>query len=97
MYSKGAMRTIKVSDEVYEALERRAADDGMSVEMYLRDMLESRPPASDNLDHRFTPEIVADLERIADRMRRTGEGSSIEEVERRFVQRRNAWIEENAA
>jgi predicted transcriptional regulator len=92
------MKEIHLSDEVYKKAEAVAAAQGYStVEEFVSKTIEIDAAEQDgNFDHLFTPEVIAGIRRgMADL--EAGSSSTLEEVERRFALKREAWLKDRAS
>jgi hypothetical protein len=87
------MQQIQLSDQLYQEAQRRAAEAGFaSVDEYVADRLHfDFAEDQDNFDDRFTPEIIAHLDRISEEMK-AGKSVSIEEAEEHLAKVRDEWL-----
>jgi hypothetical protein len=91
------MPQVQIDDEVFAAVQRRAADAGYSsvdayvTELLVGDLSEDALGEEPDLDHRFTPEIIAHLERISAVADAGGRTYSSEEVREHFREKSQAW------
>ncbi len=92
------MREIRLSDQLYREAERRARAGGYaSVDDFVAEQLEGGfSDAEDDLDQRFTPEVIARLDRISNDMK-TGKSVSMEEVDQHLAGARKAWLKDRAS
>jgi hypothetical protein len=92
------MHQVQLNDKLYKEAERRAREAGFgSVDEFVADRLESDFSAEqEDLDDRFTPEVVAQLDRISDDMK-SGKSVSMEEVDKHLADVREAWLKDHAS
>jgi hypothetical protein len=84
------MHQIQLSDQLYQEAQRRAAEAGFgSVDEYVADMLQHDLEETENLDHFFTPERLAHIDRAAAQID-AGLGIPSEQVGEHFRQKRDA-------
>ena len=76
------MQTIQIADDVYDRAKRRADEAGCdSVDEYVTTMLaDDEAEDTPNLDHLFTPERIADLDRISAEVNAGGVTYTMEQV-----------------
>jgi len=86
--------TITIPDDAYAAANNRAQQEGFdSTEVFLSNLLiSSIAPESDNYDHLFTPEVIADLDGISATIKAGGKTYSMEEVREHFSRKRTEWL-----
>ena len=80
------MHQVQLSDQLYRVAQRRASEAGFAtVEEYIADV-EAQDIADDteNVDHLFTPQVVAELEQISAAAKPGGKTYSSEEVREHF-------------
>ena len=95
------MPPVQIDDQVFQAAQRRAADGGYSsVEAYITDVvvhdLASADEETPNLDHLFTPQVIAELEQISARAQAGGTTYTSEEVREHFRRKSQAWVEDHS-
>lgn len=92
------MHQIQLTDEVYAEVERRAAEAGYnSIDEYVAEMLMGDlNEETANFDHLFTPECIADLDRVSAEVRASGITYSPEQVREHFRNKSEAWSKESA-
>jgi len=93
------MPQIHLNDQVFNTAQRRAADAGYSsVDEYVADVVthDANGERSESFDHAFTPERLAELERISAEIKAGGKTHSIAEVQEHFEQKRKAWVANHA-
>jgi PHD/YefM family antitoxin component YafN of YafNO toxin-antitoxin module len=85
------MHQVHLTDQVYLQAQRRAAEAGFdSVDDYIADMLrQDLQEQPENLDHFFTPERLAHIDRAGAQIK-AGESFTTEEVREHFNQKRDA-------
>jgi len=91
------MHAVSLPDALYVEAQRVAVASGSSVErivaeavkIYLQD-------DQDNLDKRFTPEVIACLDRAAD-LADAGLVMTFDQYETQFQLKREAWLREHAS
>jgi hypothetical protein len=92
------MAQVQLADEVFNAAQRRATEAGYpSVEAYITDVLvhdvTDDTEETPNLDHLFTPEVIARLDRISANIKAGGKTYSSEEVAEHFRKKSQTWRE----
>jgi hypothetical protein len=92
------MRHVQINDKLYKEAERRARKAGFqSVDEFVADRLESDfSNKQENFDHLFTPEVIADLDRISAGIKAGGKTYSTEEVDQHFEKKRQEWLRNHA-
>ena len=85
------MHQVRLSDQLYQEARRRAADAGFeSVEDYIADILKNDfEQEIDDLDHFFTPERLAQIDRAASQIK-AGESFTSQQVREHFEQKQTA-------
>jgi hypothetical protein len=94
---KLTMYQVQLNDKLYKEAERRAREAGFgSVDEFVADQLETDfSNEQEDFDDRFTPEIVAHLDRISGEMK-AGKSVSIEEVDKHLADVRETWLKDHA-
>jgi hypothetical protein len=94
---KLTMYQVQLNDKLYKEAERRAREAGFgSVDEFVADQLETDfCDEQEDFDDRFTPEIVAHLDRISGEMK-AGKSVSIEEVDKHLADVRETWLKDHA-
>lgn len=92
------MHKVHLNDKLYKEAERRAREAGFgSVDEFVADRLESDfSEERENLDHLFTPEVIADLDRISDDIKAGGKTFTMDEVDQHLEQKRQEWLRKHA-
>jgi hypothetical protein len=96
------MQQIQLSDQLYQDAKRRASEAGYSnVDQYIADVLVHDLTNNDgnetpNLDHLFTPEVIADLDQISAEIKAGGKIYSLDEVQEHFEKKRKEWLQSHA-
>lgn len=92
------MPQVELSDQAFEAAQRRAAEGGYStVEEYIADIVACDVSgAGQDFDHLFTPERLAELERISTEIKAGGKTHSMGEAREHFDKKRKAWLANQA-
>lgn len=96
------MPQVQLNAEVFDLAQRRAAAAGYaSVEDYIAAVVANDlplDPAEDphNLDHLFTPERLAELDRISAEIKAGGKTYTVAEVREHFENKRKAWLANHA-
>jgi hypothetical protein len=92
------MQKVQLTDQLYKEAERRAREAGFaSVDEFVADQLQgnfSEDP--EDLDARFTPEVIARLDRVSADMQ-SGKKASKEEVDSQLANAREAWRKDHAS
>jgi hypothetical protein len=86
---------LQLPEQVYHEAQRRAVEAGFaSVGEYIVDMVsEEVEQETENLDHLFTPDVIADLDRIRAAVQAGAKTYTSEEVDEFFRQKSKAWRE----
>ena len=95
------MPQIQIDEKIFNAAQRRATDGGYSsVDAYVTDVLvhdlTEDGEGTPNLDHLFTPQVIAELKQISEKARAGGKTYSSEEVRQHFRSRSQAWEEKHS-
>ena len=92
------MHHIQISDQVYEQAKRRANEIGFgSVDEFINDCVVSGlAEQTENFDHLFTPEVIADLDRISASVKAGAKTYTQEEVDEHFRKKLEAWRNSHA-
>jgi hypothetical protein len=92
------MHHVQLNEKIYKEAERRAREAGFgSVDEFVAKQLESDfSDEQEDLDHLFTPEVIARLDRISDEMK-AGKSVSAEEVDKHIANVREAWLKDHAS
>jgi hypothetical protein len=94
------MRQVQLNERLYKEAERRAAEAGFStVDEYVadvvsHDLVEDTGGETPNLDHLFTPERLAHIDK-AEAEIRAGNYFTAEQVREHFKKKRAEWIQKN--
>jgi hypothetical protein len=88
------MPQVELTEKIFAVAKKRALDEGyQSVDQYLSDIVvNDQSEEADNFDHLFTPERIAELDRISAEISAGGKTYSIEEVNKYLDDRRKAWL-----
>lgn len=82
------MQQIQLDDQLFQEAQRRAAEVGFeSVDQYVADVLQHDLEDAENLDHFFTPERLAHIDRAAAQVD-AGQGLTAGQVREHFGQKR---------
>jgi hypothetical protein len=86
---------IQLPDQLYQQAQQRAIQAGYpSVDEYIAEIVESDVSiASENHDHFFTAEVIADLDRIHAEIQAGAKTYTQAEVDERFRQKSGKWRE----
>ena len=92
------MHQVQITDEAFRKAEELARERGYaSVEDLLASLVELEAAEDEgDYDHLFTPEILTDIRKGIAELD-AGEGRTLEEVERRFAAKREAWLKRRAS
>ena len=87
------MHQIQLSDQVYEQAKRRATEIGFgSVDEFIADCVASSlGEQTENYDDLFTPEMIADLDRISASVASGAKTFTQDEVDEHFRKKTEAW------
>jgi hypothetical protein len=91
------MHQVQLTDEVFEEAQRRARKAGFaSVDEFVADRLATDfSDDPDDFDDRFTPGLLAQLDRISQDMN-SGKSVSTDELEQHLADVRAAWLKDHA-
>ena len=82
------MHHIQLNDQLYQDAQRRAVEAGFdSVDEYVADVLLHDLEVAENLDHLFTPERLAHIDRAAAQID-AGQGLTADQVRAHFRKKR---------
>jgi hypothetical protein len=92
------MHQVRLNDKLYKEAQRRAREAGFdSVDEFVADRLENDfSEEQENFDHLFTPEVIADLDKISERIKAGGKTYTMEEVDEHFEKKRQEWLRNHA-
>ena len=92
------MHQVQLNEKLYKEAERRAREAGFaSVDEFVADQLESDfSDEQENFDHLFTPEVIADLDRISAQVKAGGKTYTMQEVDEHFEKKRQEWLRNHA-
>jgi hypothetical protein len=92
------MPEVRLDDQVFKVAQRRAADAGYSsVDEYIANVvIHDHSEESDNFDHLFTAERLAQLDQISAEIKAGGKTYSVAEVREHFERKRKAWLANHA-
>ena len=86
------MRTVEIPEQIYAAASEAAADEGFpSVDEYVTSVMARELLPDGNLDHLFTPAVIASLDRAAAQLDR-GESVTLDKYQSRWPQRREELL-----
>jgi Arc/MetJ-type ribon-helix-helix transcriptional regulator len=90
------MHKIQLNDKLYKEAERRAREGGFgSVDEFVAERLESDfSDEQEDLDHLFTPEVIAEIDKAEAEMN-AGNFFTSEQVDEHFKKKRAAWKKKN--
>jgi PHD/YefM family antitoxin component YafN of YafNO toxin-antitoxin module len=84
------MHQVQLNDQLYLEAQRRAAEAGFSsVDEYIAEVVQQDLLEPENLDHFFTPERLAHIDRAAAQIK-AGESYTSDQVREHFRQKRDA-------
>jgi len=91
------MRQVQLNDKLYKEAERRAREAGFtSVDQFVADQLETDfLDEQEDFGSRFTPRVVAHLDRISADMQ-AGKSVSTEDVDKHLADVRETWLKDHA-
>ena len=91
------MHQVQLNDKLYREAERRAREAGFgSVDEFVADQLETDfSEEQEDFDRRFTPEVVAHLDRISEEMQ-AGKSVSTQQVDQHLADVRETWLKNHA-
>lgn len=87
------MHQVQLNDELYKEAERRATEAGFStVDEYIADVVShDLHEETENLDHLFTPEVIAHPDQISAEIKAGGKTYTMDEVQEHFEKKRKEW------
>ncbi len=87
------MRKVQISDQLFRIAQRRAEEAGFAtVEEYIADVVtQDAADDGENFDHLFTPELVAELDRISMAARAGEKTYSPAEIREHFRKKSEQW------
>ena len=97
------MPQVQLDDKIFDAARRRATDAGYaSVDEYITDVVVhdlTGDVGTETLDanHVFTPERLAELERISASVKAGGKTFTIADAQQHFANRRKTWLANHAS
>jgi hypothetical protein len=92
------MHQVQLNDKLYKEAERRAREAGFgSVDEFVAERLEiDFSEQQENFDHLFTPEVIADLDKISAQVKAGGKTYTLQEVDEHFEKKRQQWLGNHA-
>jgi 2-keto-3-deoxy-L-rhamnonate aldolase RhmA len=92
------MPQVQLSDELFKEAQRRASESGFaSIDEYVAEILSTDLNADvDNLDHLFTPQVIAQLDEISAQIQAGGKTYTVQEVQEHLERKRQEWPRKNA-
>lgn len=90
---------IQLTEQLYNQAKRRAVETGFaSVDEYIVDVVaEDIAQETENLDHRFTPKVVAHLNQIQEKIKAGAKTYTEAELDDYLQERARAWRESHAS
>ena len=89
------MPQVQLDEQVFKVAQRRAADAGYSsVDEYIADFVVHDTGDVDNIDHLFTPERLAHIDK-AEADIKAGKFYTTEQADKELAERRAAWLRTN--
>jgi len=86
------MHHVQLDSQLYQEAQRRATEAGFeSVDEYVADVLRQDLGDGENLDHLFTPERLAHIDRAAAQID-AGLCLTVEQVNAELAKRRDEWL-----
>ncbi|HEX4129124.1 MAG TPA: hypothetical protein VHZ24_03715 [Pirellulales bacterium] len=86
------MHQIRLDDQLYQEAQRRAAESGFAnVDEYVANVLQSDIADTDELNHLFTPERLAEIDHAAAQIA-AGNGLTTEQADAELAKRREEWL-----
>jgi hypothetical protein len=92
------MHKVQLTDQLYKEAQRRALEAGYAtVDEYIANMVSNdMHDETENLDHLFTPEVIAHLDKISADIRAGGKTYTMEEVDEYLAEKRHEWLRNHA-
>ena len=86
---------LQLSDQLYDQVQRRAMESGFaSLDEYIVDVVaEDAAHETEDLDHRFTPKVVAHLNQIQEEIKTGAKTYSEEELAEHLQETARVWRE----
>lgn len=85
------MRQIQLNNQLYEQARLRAAEAGFDdVNAYVASVLQQELALTENLDHLFTANRLAQIDQATHRLDQ-GQGLTTDQADAELASRRNAW------
>jgi metal-responsive CopG/Arc/MetJ family transcriptional regulator len=93
------MNQVHFAEKLYKKVKRRASEEGFSsVDDFVADIVRQKlEEGAGNLNHLFTPERIAHLDRISAKIKAGGKTYTMQEVEAHFDKKRKQWLENHAS
>jgi hypothetical protein len=92
------MPSVELDEKVYTLAQRRATDAGYaSVDEFVAEVLTAKINEDSHYDHLFTPERIAELERISAEIKAGGKTYTREELDAHFQKKRDEWQKKHAS
>lgn len=89
------MHQIQLNEQLYQQALLRAADAGFgSVDEYVASVLQQELDETENLDHFFTPERLAHIDRAAAEIK-AGLGFTSQQADAELARLRAEWLNQN--
>lgn len=87
-----------LTEQLYNQAKRRAVEAGFaSVDEYIVDVVsEDVAQETENLDHRFTPKVMAHLNQIQDEIKAGAKTHTEAELDELLQERKRSWRESHA-
>lgn len=88
---------LQLSDQLYVQVQRRAMESGFaSLDEYVVDVVADAAQETEDLDHRFTPKVVAHLNQIQEEIKTGAKTYSEEELADHLQETARVWRESHA-
>lgn len=84
---------LQLTDQLYDLVKRRAVEAGFaSLDEYIVEVVSDDITAeTENLDHRFTPAVIAELDRVSANAKAGGKVYTAAEADEYLRQKANEW------
>jgi hypothetical protein len=93
------MHQVQLADQLYKEAQRRATEASFSsVDEYIADVVsQTLHEETENLDHLFSPERIAHLDRVSAEIKAGGKTYTMKDVQQHFNEKRGKWLENHAS
>ena len=87
------MFDVRIPDDIYQQAARAAQARDVSLEVFVAEAVKLHlQEESEDFDHLFTPEVIAELDGIVAELDAGGKSYSAAEVDAHFIAKRKEWL-----